>query len=409
MPRTTRRLAMAAALTGVLLGPAAGRTEDMPKTVAEAKRMEAANALSAPAFYAAPRSLSRTRPGDLLEQQPVTAYRLPPGATARRILYHSLDADGRDVATSAFIVVPAGRAPAGGWPVIAWAHGTSGVGRQCAPSLMKDLYYGNLGLAEMARAGFAIVATDYHGLGTSGLHQYVSKIAQARDVIYSVPAARAAVPALGRRWVADGHSQGGLAVWGVAELESALADPGYLGAVSIAGAARPEELLAHLGDAPGVGFYLAFMAYGIHARFPSFAVTDMLTPVVTQHYAAASSEGCWYHGYALYADLTSTVMLKPGWNRNPWVRRLFKENELGETRVAGPLLVIAGEADATVPIDGVRQTVARACKAGSPQLQFRSLPGLDHDPTMVQSVPDQLAWIGERFAGSPAPGSCPGP
>lgn len=407
MPQILGCLAVAAALAGSLLVPA--WAADMPKTVAQATRMEQANTMPAPAFYAAPRTLSRTRPGDLLEQQVVTGYRLPPGATALRILYHSLDADGYDVATSGFVVVPGGAAPAGGWPIIAWAHGTSGVGRQCAPSLMTDLSYGDLGLTDMVRAGFAIVASDYHGLGTPGLHQYASKIAQARDVIYSVPAARAAVPSLGRRWVADGHSQGGLAAWGVAELESTLQDPDYLGAVSVAGAARLDELLTHLGGTPGVGFYLAFMAYGIHARFPSFAVTDMLTPRALQRYAAAASEGCWYHGYALYADLAGTTLLKPGWNRSAWVRRFFKEDELGATPVTGPLLVIAGEADATVPIEGVRQTVARACRTGSPRLEFRSLPGLDHDPTMVRSVPGQLAWIGERFAGAAVTGSCPAP
>jgi pimeloyl-ACP methyl ester carboxylesterase len=261
----------------------------------------------------------------------------------------------------------------------------------------------------MLRAGYAIVATDYHGLGTPGLHQYVNKTAQVNDVIYSVPAARAAVPALGRRWVADGHSQGGMAAWGVAERESTLRDPDYLGAVSVAGAAHPEELLTHLGDTPGVGFYLAFMAYGIHARFPSFAVADMLTPVAMQRYPAASADGCWYHGFALYADLTSTSMLKPGWNHDARARRFFGENEVGEAPVAGPLLVIAGEADATVPIEGVRQTVARACKVGSPLLSFRSYPGFDHDPAMAGTVADQLAWISARFAGAPAASSCAAP
>jgi len=409
MQRIRIGLVAVAVVTAALLGPATGRAEAMPATLADAKRMEQAVNLPAPSFYSAPRTLSRTRPGDLLAKQPFDGYQLPPGATATRILYHSLDAEGRGVATSAFVLVPAGTPPPGGWPVIAWAHGTSGVGRQCAPSLMKDYYYGELGLAEFLRAGFAVVGTDYHGLGTPGLHQYVDKIAQVNDVIYSVPAARAAVPSLGRRWVADGHSQGGLAAWGVAERESGLRDPDYLGAVSVAGAAHPEDLLTHLGDTPGVGFYLAFMAYGIHARFPSFAVTDMLTPLAMQRYAAASRDGCWYHGYALYADLTSTAILKAGWNRNPWARRFFQENELGETPVTGPLLVIAGEADATVPIEGVRQTVAHACKAGSPLLSFHSYPGFDHDPTMLETVRDQIGWIGERFAGTPAAGNCPLP
>jgi NAD(P)H-dependent flavin oxidoreductase YrpB (nitropropane dioxygenase family) len=34
---------------------------------------------------------------------------------------------------------------AGGLGSIAWAHGTSGVARQCAPSLAKDVYFGEEG------------------------------------------------------------------------------------------------------------------------------------------------------------------------------------------------------------------------------------------------------------------------
>jgi hypothetical protein len=57
--------------------------------------------------------------------------------------------------------LPKSRAPAGGWPVIAWAHGTSGVARICAPSLMRDVEYGEEGLMPMVAAGLAVVATDY--------------------------------------------------------------------------------------------------------------------------------------------------------------------------------------------------------------------------------------------------------
>src|SRR5215475_9726615 len=201
------------ALSLVILLPAFAPAQEMPHSAAEAQKMEREDALPATPLYSNP-TLGVSRPGDLLAQEPVTSYSLPVGS-AVRIAYHSRDATGHDVAATAAVLIPSGKAPAGGWPVIAWGHGTSGVARQCAPSLMKDVYYGDEGLKEMLNAGYAVVATDYHGLGTPGVHQWVNKTAQARDVIYSVPAARKAVPALGRRWVADGHSQGGLAAWGV--------------------------------------------------------------------------------------------------------------------------------------------------------------------------------------------------
>ena len=394
-----------ATTASVLLSPPPVPAQEMPKSVTEAKRMESDDALPQTAFFSTPKVLSTTRPGDLLSKQGFNGYALPKGATAVRILYHSLDADGRDVATSGVVLLPAGAAPAGGWPIIAWAHGTTGVARECAPSLMKDMGYGEEGLMPMVRAGFAIIATDYHGLGTAGPHQYVNKIAQARDVIFSIPAARAAVPALGRRWVVDGHSQGGLAALGVAEIESGLADTDFLGAISVAGATGLRDLLTHLEETQGVGFYLAFMGYGIHARSPEFEPADMLTPDAMQRYADATAHGCWAHGYAVYLGLATAAMLKPAWTANAWVQRFFNENDTGEISVRHPLLVIAGEADVTVPISSVRATVERACRNGS-TVTFRSYPGLDHDPTMTESTPDQLSWIRERFAAQPFSGNC---
>jgi hypothetical protein len=220
-------------MMGCVLGLSAmvcAQAQEMPKTLAEAEAMEQADRVPITDFYSTPSNLSATKPGDLLRKESFAGYSLPKGATAVRILYHSLDATGQDVATSAVVLIPAGTPPAKGWPVIAWAHGTSGVARLCAPSAMKDVYYGEEGLMPMVAAGFAVVATDYHGLGTEGPHQYVNKSAQAHDVVYSIPAARAAVRSLGARWVVDGHSQGGLAAWGVAEAEHDLKDPNYLGA-----------------------------------------------------------------------------------------------------------------------------------------------------------------------------------
>jgi len=49
--------------------------------------------------------------------------------------------------------------------VIAWAHDLSGVARQYAPSLARNLNRGPL-LSMYVSLGYAVVATDYTGLGT---------------------------------------------------------------------------------------------------------------------------------------------------------------------------------------------------------------------------------------------------
>jgi pimeloyl-ACP methyl ester carboxylesterase len=402
-----RALPAALGVTLVWLAMGAAHAQEMPKTLVEAAAMEKADRLPITDFYSSPSNLAATKPGDLLRKEPFAGYSLPKGATAVRILYHSLDATGQAVATSGVVLIPAGTPPPAGWPVIAWAHGTSGVARPCAPSAMKDVYYGDEGLMPMVAAGFAVVATDYHGLGTEGPHQYVNKVAQAHDVVYSIPAARAAVPSLGSKWVADGHSQGGLAAWGVAEAEHDLKDHDYLGAVSVAGVAREVSFFSHLGNTPGVGFYLAFMAAGIHARYPEFNPHDLLSDNVLAHYADVTTKGCFYYGYATYAAAPSGTLLRPQWEKNVWIHRFFEGNAVGNAPIGGPLFVIAGEADQSVPIDGVRAAVKQICAAKQP-VTFRSYPGLDHDPTMENSTPDQLEWIRARFAGQAAMSNCAG-
>jgi pimeloyl-ACP methyl ester carboxylesterase len=225
-------------------------------------------------------------------------------------------------------------------------------------------------------------------------------------VIYSVPAARAAVSSLGSRWVVIGHSQGGLAAWSVAEMEAKLHDPDYLGAVSVAGAGDLKAILTGMGD-PGsdAAFYMTYMAYAIHVLSPEFKPSDMLEGAALARYENATTKGCWNYAYASFLGLPSGKIVKPGWDETAAAEKFFKIDELGMAPITGPMLVIAGEGDQTVPIASMRGTVQKACRNGI-ALTFRSYPGLDHDPTMDQSTPDQLAWVRDRFAGKASTGNC---
>jgi len=389
----------------LMLAGGAAHAQQMPRTPAEALALERADRLPIMEFYTTPGNLAATKPGELLRKESFGGYELPKGAKAVRILYHSLSATGRDVATSGVVLIPAGTPPPGGWPVIAWAHGTSGVSRLCGPSIMKDVYYGSEGLMPMVAAGFAVVATDYHGLGTEGPHEYVNKVAQTHDVIYSIPAARAAVPTLGSKWVVDGHSQGGLAAWGVAESQYQMKDPNYLGAVSVAGVVRETSFFGHLGATRGVGFYLAFMAYGIHARYPDFKPRDLLSDEVLGSYDEVTTKGCFYYGYATFAAAPTGTLLRAGWDKSEWIHRFFEGNMVADAPIGGPMLIVAGEADQTVPIEGMRAAAKAMCTLGQP-VSFRSYPGLDHDPVMEKSTPEQLTWIRSRFAGETPASNC---
>src|SRR5689334_13281754 len=169
------------------------------------------------------------------------------GATAFRILYRSTGLSGEPIAVSGAIFIPPGPAPAGGRDVIAWAHPTSGVVEACAPSLMPDLAGTIWGLSEMLARGYVVVATDYPGLGTPGIHPYLIGVSEGRAVLDSVRAARD-MPDAGasNRFAVWGHSQGGHASLYTGELAASYAPD--LKLVGVA-AAAPATYLIELFDA----------------------------------------------------------------------------------------------------------------------------------------------------------------
>ena len=218
-------------------------------------------------FYDTPNPLPVGKPGELIRSVPFYEYDLPYEISAVRILYHSRSPSGEDVAVSGVVLLPDGTPPVGGWPVIAWAHDFIGSARQCAPSLLRNLNEGPL-LSMYVGLEYAVVASDYAGLGTSFPNAAFDMRSNALDVIYSIPAARAALPQLGTKWVAAGYSQGGLAAVGVAEAESEVGDPNYLGAIAISGVGDAQEIFERLAQGPSHRM-LVFLAQGIKTVFPA--------------------------------------------------------------------------------------------------------------------------------------------
>src|SRR5256885_338930 len=149
------------------------------------------------------------------------AYCMHRCSTCRSVYGSWSQASGQDVATSGVVLLPAEKkAPSGGWPVIAWAHGITGVARSCAPSLRRNLGHGPF-LSMYVNLGYAVVATDYTGLGTNFRNAFLDAPSNATDVIASIPAARQAVPQIGSRWIGMGAAEGGLAALAVTPDEDA--------------------------------------------------------------------------------------------------------------------------------------------------------------------------------------------
>src|SRR5207253_5946777 len=108
-----------------------------------------------------------------------------------RILYSSTDGIGNQarIAVSGTMYIPRGTMPAGGWPIVAWAHGTTGIADVCAPSWRGNGARDGEYLDAWLSHGFAVVATDYQGLGTPGVHPYLLWRSEGYSVLDAVRAA----------------------------------------------------------------------------------------------------------------------------------------------------------------------------------------------------------------------------
>src|SRR5512137_495547 len=74
--------------------------------------------------YEAPANLAPGKHGDLV--QAVEIATAVPGARAWKVLYRSTDLRGVPSLVSGLVVAPRGNPPAGGRPVVTFAHGTTG-------------------------------------------------------------------------------------------------------------------------------------------------------------------------------------------------------------------------------------------------------------------------------------------
>jgi pimeloyl-ACP methyl ester carboxylesterase len=371
------------------------------QTPAPAKNSDILRALPATKFYDTPHPLPAGKAGELIRSEEFDQYELPFSVNAVRILYHSRSAAGEDVAASGIVLIPgAGKPPAGGWPVIAWAHGATGVARSCAPSLMRNVGHGPF-FSMYVNLGYAVVATDYTGLGTDFRNAFLDGPSNATDVITSISAARAAVPELGARWIVMGEAEGSLAAVAVAEMENEIRDPSYLGSIAISGVPSAEEIYEHftLGSS---SLMLTSLAYGIKTVYPQFQETDLLTEkglALYHHIEQMCSQA------RTIPELPPAEVTKPSWEKNVFVRQYFVRNNLGQTRAYGPILVISGDADQATP-PTMAQAIARMCKQGD-RIQWERYHDLDPERVIGDSVRDQIGWIEARFASRAPTTNCP--
>lgn len=211
---------------------------------------------------------------------------LPGTEPARRITYWTAGPTGLPALSSGAVFVPSGDVPVGGWPVVSWAHGTLGIGDQCAQSLHPYVGREREYLTHWLSQGYAVVASDFAGLGTPGPHAYLEKSSAARSVIDMVRAARAVEPALADRWVAIGQSQGGHAVLHAAHIATSYApELDYRGVVAT-GAPSNLEYAFQIGGPwlpelglDGLNVFATYVLAGLRESRPDLDINSYLTPL----------------------------------------------------------------------------------------------------------------------------------
>jgi len=351
-------------------------------------------------FYDTPSPLPAGKPGELIRFEQAYEYHLSYEASKYRILYHSVSPQGKDVAVSGVVLVPDGTPPKGGWPVIAWAHDFTGSARQCAPSLLKNLNEGPL-ISMYASLGYAVVATDYSGSGTNFPYAALDLRSNALDLVYSIPAAHAALPELGRNWVVVGYSLGANVAVGVAETVSEAGAAGYLGAIGVAGVAEPKEMFERFAAGPEYSLLIS-LAGGIQTVFPDFRIEEMLTEKGLRANKSMAG-GC---EVPAGASTAGEEMIRADWENAQNVKKFLNRNLLGGKLAEGPLLVISGESDPVVPAELTAKAVARLCQQKD-RVLFVKYPGANASEVLGNSLSEQISWIRARFSGLPAPGNCP--
>ncbi len=369
------------------------------------------------AFYTPPSPIP-PRPGAILRTEPLPAeLALPGAATSLRILYSSTDGlDGATpIAISGALFLPAGQPPAGGWPLVAWARGTVGVANACAPSWSgrdaRDVAY----LGHWLAQGYAIVATDYQGLGTPGPHPYIAARPAAYGVLDSIRAAQSGAWPIAGRTVIIGQSQGGGAAFSATatarfyapELDIrgtvATGTPFFDPARGVPAAAEPPP------DAgmPKLGFSLLLLDLA-ERRFADFQAQDWLTPAGIAALRVFQAE-CFPQAAAAIAPqrLTMADVFRDTSLTTPVWMRLYPLFAFDTLHVPTPVFMGIGGADQAVPAEGQLRLRLAACAAGS-AVQAHLYPALDHGGAVNGSLAESTPFVARAFAGLPNPGNCAG-
>lgn len=347
-------------------------------------------------FYRWSAALPRS-PGVLLRQEPMPTNLVPAhAALAVRILYTSTDGRWNSgiLPVSGALYLPKGTAPAGGWPLVVWAHGTLGVADSCAPSWAganeRDRAYVDRWLA----AGFAVAAPDYQGLGGPGPHPYTNWKAEGQSTLDSAKTAFSMGLPLANQVVITGQSQGSGASLGAARLAA-----GYAPQLKVKGAiatavltafpeAKGEPVLPSPESAPHFRVY-RMIGGGMPDGSP--AAETFLT-AKGRVLLESARVGCAPRVVAEREGITLDNAFTE--SHEAFDKRMGNVGAQTPFKVKFPLMLGTGLADEAIAPERQRRAVLALCKSGN-TVVWKRYPKANHGGTLTESFDDA-----ERFARS---------
>jgi len=345
------------------------------------------------------------------------------GADAHRVRYTTHDVNGRTHEASGLVIAPSGAGS--DRPVFTWGHGTTGLGDAACPSAQPDparelvtyfdrgasqqIDYGIPGVQAFIDDGWVVCATDYQGLGTPGMHQYMVSRSNARDTVNIVHAARALDVGAGVRVGCSGWSQGGGTAAAVAEL-----DPGDYGELRVVGTAPMSPGVASVALASPTGpaaaltdpttppdSHLVMLLCGIQAANPDrLALDDVFTPLGVSIIEQGWNTQPVHHlddTIARFFRLQGAVLRPDPQNFDAWTAAIVAGSAAGRAPICPVLVTVDSFGGGTVVPVGWQDGYIEAVEHLGGNVERRDYPDDDHFSLPGSCIADVKAWLTGRL------------
>lgn len=392
------------------------------------------------AFYTPPDPLPvDLNPGDVIRTEPSRLVFEPSGqladfqAAGTRVMYVSSDNNDAPIAVTGTYFEPDAPWPhTGPRPLIAFAPDVYGIGDQCAASRLfnQGIHYGGgaditVGYEQafvgtLVRRGFAVVVTDYQGVGTpSSPTAFVRKPA-AHALIDS---ARAATRLAGTSMSAAtpvafwGHGQGGQASAAAAELAASYGPDVNLVGTFAGAPAADLTLIPPYADGSIFAGGLGYLLNGIGAAYPDLAqgLAGALTPAGHNLLARTANDcvgelalrfGFRHIDQYFTADPLEFIRTEP-------LKSVLDQQRVGTLTPNAPVFIQSNRYDPFIPYAGARQLALDWCAKGADvEFHTNEQPPLFNKTAINNLLPyfvdgeRVIAWLTDRFNRVPTMPNC---